>query len=219
MNENMNLMIGDNAPRFVADSTFGPLKLTDYMGRWLVLFSHPASFTPVCSSEIMSFAKYSDEFRKRNCQLLGLSVDSVPSHLAWVKDMEQNSNIHIDFPIISDCNRNISNMYCMIPHNSDSTQTVRNVFIIDPEQKVRCILIYPMQNGRNISEILRMVDALQMSDKEGVSTPANWVPGQSTIIPSPQNYSDMMETLKKSNMKNCMDWYLCFNDNNELRRW
>ena len=159
MNENMNLMIGDNAPRFVADSTFGPLKLTDYMGRWLVLFSHPASFTPVCSSEIMSFAKYSDEFRKRNCQLLGLSVDSVPSHLAWVKDMEQNSNIHIDFPIISDCNRNISNMYCMIPHNSDSTQTVRNVFIIDPEQKVRCILIYPMQNGRNISEILRMVDA------------------------------------------------------------
>ena len=108
----------------------------------------------------------------------------------------------------------------MIQKNVSSTETVRNVFIIDPQQNIKCILIYPMQNGRNISEILRMIDALQMTDKEGVSTPANWMPGLATIVPSPKNYCEMMEQLKKNNAKNCMDWYLCFNkDNNDIRRW
>ncbi|MBO5478038.1 MAG: peroxiredoxin [Clostridia bacterium] len=222
MNENRNNMpmIGSIAPRFVANSTFGPLKITDYIGKWVILFSHPASFTSVCTTEIISFSKFNEEFKKRNCELLGLSVDSSPSHLAWVKDIEKNSGIHVPFPIISDSDRNVSNMYGMIPENSEGTQTVRNVFVIDPNQMIRCILIYPMENGRNISEILRMVDALQMTDNENVSTPANWVPGMATIVPSPQNYNDLMDSIKMNNNKNCMDWYLCFNkENNELRRW
>lgn len=213
-------MLGESAPRFIGNSTFGPLKLTDYIGKWLILFSHPADFTPVCSTEILSLAKHNNEFKKRNCELLGLSVDSNPSHLAWVKDIEDNTGINIPFPIISDLDKNISNMYGMIPQNSESTQTVRNVFFIDPTQKIRCILVYPETNGRNITEILRMVDALQTTDSQGVATPANWMPGLATIIPSPQNYSDLMDSLKVNNSKNCMDWYLCFNkENNDLRRW
>lgn len=220
MEKNNMPMLGSIAPRFVANSTFGPLKITDYIGKWVILFSHPASFTPVCTTEIMSFAKFNDEFKKRNCELLGLSVDSAPSHLAWVKDIEKNSGTHIPFPLISDSDRSISNMYGMIPNNSNSTHTVRNVFILDPNQMIRCILIYPMENGRNISEILRMVDALQITDAENVSTPANWVPGMATIMPSPQNYSELMDNIKMNNNKNCMDWYLCFNkENNDLRRW
>lgn len=213
-------MLGSNAPRFTANSTFGPLKLTDYIGKWLILFCHPASFTPTCTTEIMSFSKLNNEFNKRNCELLGLSVDSNPSHLAWVKDIEKNSGIPVPFPIISDSNREISNMYGMLANAQDNTQTVRNVYIIDPNQKIRCVLIYPMENGRNIAEILRMVDALQITDNEGVSTPANWVPGNATIIPSPQNYNELMEKMKSSNQNNCMDWYLCFNkENNNMRSW
>ena len=213
-------MIGSNAPRFSANSTFGPLKLTDYIGKWLVFFCHPSDFTPVCTTEIMSFSKLHDEFKKRNCELLGLSVDSNPSHLAWVRDIEKNTGTTVTFPIISDLNKDIAKMYGMLTNSQDNTKTVRNVYILDPKQKIRCMLIYPAENGRNITEILRMVDALQITDKEGVATPANWVPGSATIIPSPQNYNDLMEKMKNNNINNCMDWYLCFNkENNDLRRW
>ena len=213
-------MLGQKAPRFIADSTFGPLKLTDYMGKWLIFFSHPNDFTPVCTTEIISFAKYNDEFEKRNCNLLGLSVDSYPSHLAWIKNIEENTGISIPFPIISDINKEIAKMYGMLFDINNNTSTVRNVFFIDPSQTIRCILVYPAQNGRNMSEILRMMDALQITDSDNVSTPANWMPGLSTIIPSPNNYIDLMNNIKKNNTKNCMDWYLCFNkENDDLRRW
>lgn len=213
-------MIGSNAPRFTANSTFGQLKLTDYLGRWLVLFTHPSDFTPVCTTEIISFSKLNNEFQKRNCDLLGLSVDNNPSHIAWVNDIERNTGTAVPFPIISDNNREICNMYGMISEVNDNNQTCRNVYIIDPNQRIRCILIYPMQNGRNITEILRMVDALQMTDNEGVSTPANWVPGSATVLPSPQNYNELMEKIKMNNSNNCIDWYLCFNkENKDMRRW
>ena len=222
MEENTNNipMLGTKAPRFIATSTFGPLKLTDYMGKWLILFSHPSSFTPVCSSEMMTFAKYNDEFNKRNCSLLGLSIDSNPANLAWVTDMEKNSGISIPFPIISDLGKEIAKQYGMIHNDVSNTQTVRNVYFIDPNQVIRCILIYPMENGRNIPEILRMVDALQLTDNEGILTPANWIPSQNGIIPSPKNYTDLMDKMKQNNTNNCMNWYLCFNnENNDLRRW
>lgn len=213
-------MIRSNAPKFTANSTFGPLKLTDYMGRWLVFFCHPSDFTPVCTTEIVAFSKLNNEFQKRNCSLLGLSVDSNPSHLAWVRDIEEKTGTAVPFPIISDLNKDISRMYGMLANSQDDTQTVRNVYILDPSQKIRCILIYPLENGRNIAEILRMIDALQMTDRENVATPANWVPGNATIVPSPKNYSDLMEKMKMSNSNNCMDWYLCFNKGkNDLRRW
>lgn len=213
-------MLGSKAPRFNANSTFGPLKLTDFIGKWLVLFCHPSDFTPICTTEIISFAKLNDEFSRRNCSLLGLSVDSNPSHIAWIKDIEKNTGTSIPFPIISDTNKEIANQYGMLSNINDNSQTVRNVYIIDPNQIIRCILIYPAQNGRNITEILRMVDALQMTDNENVLTPANWVPGSSTVAPSPQNYLEMMEKMKVNNPNNCLDWYLCFNkENNNIRRW
>lgn len=219
-NTNNMPMVGEIAPRFVANSTFGPLKLTDYIGKWIILFSHSSDFTPVCTTEIISFSKYNDEFKKRNCELLGLSLDSNPSHLAWIRDIEQNSGVCVPFPIISDLEKDISNTYGMIPTCSNSLRTVRNLFIIDPNQKIRCILVYPIENGRNISEVLRMLDALQLSDKEKMMTPANWVPGLASISPSPQDYNELMENIKMKNTKNCMDWYLCFNkENNDLRRW
>ncbi len=213
-------MLNSDAPRFTADSTFGPLKLTDYMGKWLVFFSHPGDYTPVCTTEIISFSKMNNEFEKRNCKLLGLSVDSNPSHIAWVNDMEKNAGVSVPFPIIADCNKDIANMYGMVNDMHDDTKTVRNVYIIDPNQTIRCVLIYPATNGRNITEILRMVDALQMADNEGVATPANWVPGSATIVPSPKNYIELMEKMKTNNSNNCMDWYLCFNkENSDIRRW
>lgn len=213
-------MLGSNAPRFNANSTFGPLKLTDYMGKWLVLFCHPSDFTPVCTTEIISFAKLNDEFKRRNCCLLGLSVDSNPSHIAWIKDIEKNTGTPIPFPIISDTNKEVAKQYGMLMDMENDSQTVRNVYIIDPNQVIRCILIYPAENGRNITEILRMIDALQITDNESVFTPANWVPGSSTVSPSPQNYLEMMEKMKVNNPNNCLDWYLCFNkENDNIRRW
>lgn len=134
--------------------------------------------------------------------------------------MKKNTGVSVPFPIISDSNKEIAKMYGMLSGTQDDNQTLRNVYIIDPSQKIRSILIYPMENGRNISEILRMVDALQMTDNEGVLTPANWIMGGTTIIPSPQNYNELMERLKQNTQKNCVDWYLCYNnENNDIRRW
>ena len=226
MEENINRipMLGDRAPLFVADSTVGPLKLSDYMGNWLILFSYPGDFNSVCTTEVVSFSKYNDEFEKRNCSLLGVSMDSNASHFAWMKDIEDNTGTMVPFPLISDSNRNISNMYGMLMNQMDSEQVIRAVYLIDPNQNIRAILLYPTTNGRNISEILRLLDSLQMTDKDGIETPANWMPGLSTITPSPRNYVDLMKFERNAHRKNCMDWYLNFNeDNNELdknmRRW
>lgn len=170
---NDNLKIGMSAPDFEANSSFGPIKLSDYKGKWLVFFSHPGDFTPVCTTEIIAFSKAYTYFEKINTCLLGISVDSNPSHLAWIYDIYCKTGIKVPFPIISDLNGTIARKYGMISSNVSTTETVRNVFIIDDSGIIRAILIYPMNIGRFIPEILRLVMALQYSDENNASTPAN----------------------------------------------
>lgn len=211
--ENTNIghmMIGMNAPNFSADTTFGLCKLSDYTGKWLVFFSHPGDFTPVCTTEFISFARHFSEFTKRNCCLLGLSIDSTPSHLAWLYNIYKCTGMHIPFPIVSDRDMSIAKMYGMLPATQNATQTVRSVFIIDPEQKIRAILQYPLTNGRSIPEILRLIDGLQITDSDKVVTPANWMPNQPVIVPYPKTYDELLERVKNPAGYNCMDWYLCF---------
>lgn len=206
-----SLHIGDMAPRFNANSTFGDIKLSDYLGKWLVFFSHPGDFTPVCTTEIIAFSKANQEFKNRNCELLGLSVDSNASHLSWVNNIHNMTGITVPFPIISDLDKKISSMYNMIAKAQNSNQTVRNVYILDEKQKIRLILVYPAETGRNISEILRCIDALQRSDKSNTVTPANWLPGKPTINKPAKNYSELTNVLNNPKT-NCLDWYLCFNE-------
>lgn len=208
------LMLGDDAPLFSANTTFGKINLNDYKGKWLILFSHPGDFTPVCTTEFLSFSKMYPEFKKRNCELLGLSIDSIPSHLAWINNILKTTGIQIPFPIIADRDMAIAKQYGMIAPNASSTQTIRSVFFICPNQKIRAILEYPLTNGRNIGEILRLLDALQITDKEHVMTPANWLPGQPTIFPSPKTYQELIDNKNNINGFNCIDWYLCFNISN-----
>lgn len=203
-------MIGDKAPLFVADTTMGKRKLTDYMDRWVVLFSYPGDFTPVCTTELIALAKVYPEFEKRNTALIGLSVDSVPSHLSWIHNIHRNTGIQIPFPIISDSTMDISKKYSMISPNVATTKTIRKVYIIDPDQRIRAILEYPLETGRNIGEILRLLDALQFSDNKNLYTPANWIPNQSAILPPPKTYNDILDNINNSNTFNCIDWYLCF---------
>ncbi|MEG2348830.1 MAG: peroxiredoxin [Clostridia bacterium] len=205
------LKIGNIAPSFSAVSTCGALKLSDYLGKWVLLFSHPGDFTPVCTTEFIALAKINPEFEKRNCCLIGLSIDSNPSHLAWVNNIHKSTGVEIPFPVISDLDMKISKSYGMIAPNVSNTQTVRNVFFIDPDQKIRCILQYPMTTGRNTGELLRILDSLLTTDKEGVATPVNWLPGQPTIVPSPKTYCELVERLNNPLGYNCLDWYLCFN--------
>lgn len=208
--------IGMNAPNFMANTTMGNIRLSDFNGKWLILFSHPGDFTPVCTTEFIAFSKMYPEFQKRNCNLLGLSIDSNPSHLSWVYNIYRSTGITVPFPIICDINMEISKMYGMISPSVSNTSTVRKVFIIDPNQVVRCILTYPMSCGRNICEILRILDSLQNTDNNGTSTPANWIPGQATIISPPNTYNQLMERVSEKDGFACLDWYLCFNEKNEI---
>lgn len=210
------IKIGQQAPDFSANSTFGPVCLEDYKGKWLILFSHPGDYTPVCTTEFIAFAKLHPEFEKRKACLLGLSIDSNPSHLAWVYNIMKNTGVQIPFPIISDRNGSIAMKYGMMPSSGDFT-TVRTVFIIDPEGKIRATLMYPSSNGRNIPEILRLIDALQISDKEKVVTPANWMPGQAVLVPPPTTYEALLDRVNNSQNQglSCMDWYLCFKNPSE----
>jgi peroxiredoxin (alkyl hydroperoxide reductase subunit C) len=164
----------------------------------------------VCTTEFISFAKYYPEFTRINTNLLGLSVDSNSSHLAWIYNIYKNTGVQIPFPVIADRNMAIAKTYGMIAPNASDTKTVRSVFIIDPEQKIRAILQYPLTNGRNIGEILRLVEALQTTDKEKLSTPANWIPGQPLVVPSPNTFDELTERIKNPMGYNCIDWYLCF---------
>ncbi|WP_297136327.1 peroxiredoxin [Terrisporobacter sp.] len=203
--------LGEKAPNFKANSTFGPIELCDYTGKWVVLFSHPGDFTPVCTTEFMCFAKYACEFEKRNTQLIGLSVDSNASHLAWVYNILQLTGIEITFPVIEDLSMNIAKQYGMISEPMSSTSTVRTVFIIDDKQILRTILYYPLSTGRNIPEILRIIDSLQTVDRDKVVTPANWLPGMPVIVPPPKTYKELISRVKNCNKKySCIDWYLCF---------
>lgn len=208
---NGNVKIGDIAPEFDAISTMGKISLKDYKDKWVVLFSHPGDFTPVCTTEMISFSKAYSYFQKLNTSLIGLSIDSNPSHLAWVYDIYLKTGITIPFPIIADRNGEIARRYGMISNNVSTTQTVRNVFIIDSKGIVRLILVYPLNIGRCIPEILRCIEGLQTSDESNGVIPANWRPCDPIIVPSPTTFDELKqrnENILKE--KSGMSWYLSF---------
>lgn len=207
-----HLSIGMKAPDFTANTTMGVKKLSDFAGKWVVLFSHPGDFTPVCTTEFIAFTREYDTFNKLGVQLLGLSIDSNPSHLAWVHSINQLTGLTVPFPVIADRDGKIASLYGMYAPNVSTQETVRNVYIIDPNQIIRCILIYPLTTGRYIPEIIRIIQALQTTDKHKVVTPANWQPGDEVLLPAPMTYEDLLmrEEDPKSLGLDCVDWYLCF---------
>ncbi|ETF02289.1 peroxidase [Advenella kashmirensis W13003] len=178
-----SLRLGDDAPDFEQNSSTGPIKFHEYLGdSWGVLFSHPADFTPVCTTELGFTAKLKDEFAKRNVKVLAVSVDDADSHNKWIEDINDTQNTTVNFPILADDDRKVSTLYDMIHPNASATATVRSVFIIDPAKKVRLIITYPASTGRNFNEILRVIDSLQLTDSHSVATPVNWEDGQDVII-------------------------------------
>ena len=210
---NGNVKIGQKAPDFEAITTFGHIKLENYKGKWLVLFSHPGDFTPVCTTEMIAFTRANTYFKNLNTELLGLSVDSNSSHLAWMYDIYCKTGIKVDFPIIADRNGEIARKYGMISSDISNTETVRNVFIIDDKGIIRTILIYPLNIGRFIPEIIRIVQALQMADCAKGSTAANWMPNQPVIIPPPQTFKELEERNREiEKNKNGITWYLSFKE-------
>ncbi|MFA7692828.1 MAG: peroxiredoxin [Candidatus Hydrogenedentes bacterium] len=219
MEEQIRLpLIGEKAPAFVAETTQGEIRFPeDYAGKWVIFFSHPADFTPVCTTEFMAFAAMEPEFEALNCKLIGLSIDSTFSHIAWLRTIKEKfcvgdmSNAEVTFPVISDLTMEVSKAYGMLQPAASQTQAVRAVFVIDPEGLVRSILYYPMSNGRNMAEIKRLLIALQTSSRFGVATPVNWQPGDDVIVPPPNSYD-----LAKNRMDNpdpnmeIKDWFLSY---------
>lgn len=183
-------LIGDKAPEFTAKTTQGVINFPeDYKGKWVILFSHPADFTPVCTTEFLTFASMAEEFKKLNTELVGLSVDSLYAHIAWLRrihelEWKDFKNVEVTFPVIEDISMEVAKKYGMIQPNQSTTQAVRAVFVIDPEGTIRAILYYPLTTGRNLDEIKRLVIALQTADKENCATPANWQPGEDVIVPT-----------------------------------
>ncbi|MEQ3777174.1 MAG: peroxiredoxin [Alcanivorax sp.] len=200
--------INEPAPDFTALTTDGEKSLSDYRGKWLVLFSHPADFTPVCTTEFMAFAKAAPEFAKRNCELLGLSIDSIHSHIAWMRNIKQNFGVEIPFPIIEDLKMNVANAYGMIHPGAADTSAVRATFIIDPNGVLRAMVYYPMSNGRSIPEFLLLLEALQTSDENGVATPEGWQPGDKVIVP-PAKTAEAANQRVESGEYECTDFYFC----------
>lgn len=178
--------LNEPAPDFHARTTHGDRSLADYRGKWLILFSHPSDFTPVCTTEFIGFANHADEFAALNCELLGLSIDSIFSHLAWTRNIKEKFGVEIPFPIIEDLKMEVAQAYGMIHPGAADTSAVRATFLIDPEGKLRAMVYYPMSNGRSIEEFVRLLTALQASDANGVATPENWRPGQPAIVPPPK---------------------------------
>lgn len=208
---NGNVRIGQMAPDFEATTTMGNICLSDYKGKWVVLFSHPGDFTPVCTTEMISFARANTYFENLNACLLGLSVDSNASHLAWVYDIYCRTGIRIPFPIIADRNGEIARKYGMISSDVSNTETVRNVYIIDDRGVIRLILVYPMNVGRSIPEILRSLQALQVADSNNAAMPANWVPCEPVIMPAPRTFEGLLERNSQiSQNRNGINWYLSF---------
>lgn len=183
-NSSKPLQLGDEAPNFIAATSEGNVNFHDFIGNsWCVLFSHPKDFTPVCTTELGEASRLKKEFEARNVKVLALSVDDTLSHKTWIKDINSTQNTEVAFPIIGDENKEVSELYGMIHPNTDDTYTVRSVFVIDPAKKIRLMMTYPMSTGRNFREILRVIDAMQLTDKAGVATPANWEKGGECIIP------------------------------------
>jgi len=200
-------VLGREAPDFEAETTIGKIGLSGYRGKWVVLFSHPADFTPVCTSEFIGFAEKYQEFKKRNVELIGLSIDSVSSHIAWIRNIKEKFGVDIPFPIIADLSMQIAKLYGMIQQGESSTVTVRTVFLIDPEGILKAMIYYPLTNGRSMNEILRLVDSLQTTYKHKVATPANWKPGDAVVVPPPATAKAAEARLKEG--YECVDWYFC----------
>jgi len=200
--------LNERAPEFDAPTTHGRKTLADYKGKWLVLFSHPADFTPVCTTEFMAFAKAADKFSEINCELLGLSIDSHYSHVAWVRNIEEKFGVKIPFPIIADLSMTVAKAYGMVHPGASDTSAVRATFVIDPQSVLRAMLYYPMTNGRSVDEILRLVKALQISTEHDVATPENWQPGDKVIVPPPVSTEEAEARLNNSEYE-CTDWYFC----------
>ncbi len=200
--------IGDLAPDFKAVTTKGPIKFSEFAkDKWVVLFSHPADFTPVCTTEMSGFAERKEEFDKLNTELIGLSIDSVHAHLAWVNNVRENTGVYFDFPIIADLDMNVSRLYGMLQPNESDTAAVRAVFFIDPSKKIRLIMYYPLNVGRNMDEILRVLEALQVSDKHKVAMPLNWKKGDKVIVPPPKTLDEMDARINDDSLEK-IDFYL-----------
>jgi len=197
--------LNEPAPDFKAVSTQGEISLSQFRGKWVVLFSHPADFTPVCTTEFVELAKRQEQFEKRNTQLIGLSIDSIYSHIAWIRNIEQNFDVKIGFPLIADLDQKVAQTYGMIHPGAASTATVRCVFIIDDKGVVRAMIYYPLTNGRNIDEIVRIVEALQTHEQYKVATPANWQPGEKVIIPAPLTQAGAEQRVQEGHESK--DWY------------
>lgn len=193
------------APDFNALTTDGQKTLADYKGKWLVLFSHPADFTPVCTTEFIAFANKADEFRAKGAELLGLSIDSVHSHIAWMRNIKENFGVEITFPIIADLSMDVAKSYGMVQPGASDTSAVRATFIIDPEGILRAMVYYPMSNGRSVDEFLRLLDALQTSDANSCATPENWKVGEPVIVPPPKTSADAQA--RKDEGYEYTDWY------------
>lgn len=200
--------IGDYAPDFVAVTTTGKLKFSDFArDKWIVMFSHPADFTPVCTTEMSGFAIRKPEFTALNAELLGLSIDSVHAHLGWVNNVMKNTGVFFDFPIIADIDMKVSKLYGMLQPNESQTAAVRAVFFIDPAKKIRLIMYYPLNVGRNMDEIIRALTALQTSDKYKVAMPLDWKPGDKVIVPPPKTLSEMKARIADETCEK-VDFYL-----------
>ena len=210
-------LIGEKAPQFKAETTQGTINFPkDYDGKWVIFFSHPADFTPVCTTEFMTFASMADEFKELNCELLGLSIDSTYSHIAWLRTIKEKiaykgmKDIEVNFPVISDLTMEVSKAFGMLQPAASTTQAVRAVFVIDPKAIVRAILYYPLSNGRNMQEIKRMLIAMQHSDKHTVATPANWQLGDDVIVPPPGSCGSAKDRVDGAGQDyECLDWFLC----------
>jgi 3-cys thioredoxin peroxidase len=209
--------IGEKAPSFKAKTTQGEINFPeDFAGKWLVLFSHPADFTPVCTTEFMTFASMSDEFKKINTELVGLSIDGIASHIAWlrkIRELKWNNleNIEVKFPLIEDIKMEVAKLYGMLHEKDSDTNAVRAVFIINPEGIIKTIMYYPSSTGRNIDEIIRVIKSLQKSEAEGIATPANWKEGEDVVLPPPGSCGVAKDRVEANeDDMYCLDWFLCF---------
>lgn len=227
MEENIHRMplIGDKAPAFTAVTTQGKISFPeDFKGKWVILFSHPADFTPVCTTEFMTFASMADEFKALNTELVGLSVDSLYAHIAWLRKIKEIKwknfeNIEVKFPLIEDIRMDVARQYGMIQPGQSNTQAVRAVFVIDPNGVVRTIFYYPLSMGRNFDEIKRIILALQKADTDKVATPADWRPGDDVIIPTAGSCGTAKERMEdKSEDRYCLDWFMCFKRENKDKK-
>lgn len=198
--------IGEPAPRFEIETTHGVINSESYTGKWFILFSHPSDFTPVCTTEFIGFQRIFPELQELNTELIGLSIDSVHSHIAWVRNIEEKFNVKIDFPIIADLNKEVAIKYGMLMAGNQSTEASRAVFVVDDKQVIRAIIYYPLSTGRNMDEILRLVRALQTADEHTVATPADWMPGDKVIVKPPRTQQEADERANSDEYE-YVDWY------------